>query len=175
MIKKYSEFVKELNISWFGKKSKNFDANNLSEDEVEDQFLRLKEVLNCEIDITAVENTEPLRLKFFKKSYEIKVYLKVPLNRKENFEFYIDKVSDELDQIKSRIENMFNVEMTFIENLYGIEAERQNGQGVRTLGVAVATNYNNKWNAKFKKDLTEEDVSNGEFYYLECDIEIKIK
>lgn len=30
MIKKYSEFAKELNISWFGKKSKNFYVNNLS-------------------------------------------------------------------------------------------------------------------------------------------------
>ena len=128
MIKKYVEYINELEENTFGK-----NTILISEEELEDQFLRLKEVLGCTIrfHITSAHSYSPnlITVRFWiDNDYANKMYLSEEDARKINqklTDIKIDEITKELIQIKNRMEAMFiglNVDITnFIDHKRKIE------------------------------------------------------
>ena len=104
MIKKFQEYFKE-----------NFNIENIiPKEEVEDQFLRLEEVLNCPVEIIPVFRAQNDKYNFITTTGGISNRYFIPLYINDN---NLEEISKELDQIKRRIEVMFpSIEMEIDKN-----------------------------------------------------------
>lgn len=111
MVKKFKEYIKE---------SKGL-INFISLDELEDQFLRLKEVFNCKI----IPSYSVKRWGIYK---EINITIRPPESNTFNRNSvegkkWINSVNNELLQIQNRLENIYHIKFNFIgyndiNNLY---------------------------------------------------------
>lgn len=95
MIKKFHEYIKE-------------DIKNIiSIEEIEDQFLRLKEVFGCDIKIIYLKD-------FSEKSYEycdrFRVNIIFHLNRfpEKNLKDVLKSISEEIKQVELRMQKIYN-------------------------------------------------------------------
>lgn len=118
MIKKFNQFIKE-----------NKDISKIiSEEEMDDQFLRMVEVLNCHVFY--LSEKEKCYPRFAKSDFVgVDIWYEISKEDYENFQTMCQefiskhiekekKIFDELKEIKYRIENMFPVTMTLPSELF---------------------------------------------------------
>jgi hypothetical protein len=93
MIKKFNQFIKEARHKG--------DKDSISKEDIEDQFLRIKEVLNYVLEIDTYY-TQPTNVMIIPPDYD---YEKT-WNPEHNL--YSSELYKELDDIKVRMENMYS-------------------------------------------------------------------
>ena len=107
MIKKFNEF---------NESEKDDDIlGGISKDEIEDQFLRLVEILECEILEIKMEHK---REDIFEDDY---YYWHIKIKKPDLFHTTSKITHDELEIIKSRIESMYPVKMRIKNQVYGYD------------------------------------------------------
>jgi hypothetical protein len=87
----------------------------LTEEELDDQFLRIKEVLGYDYKIYDKEKLYYSKLGRYSRSYYAQGYsYYITIRPKKMDAKYYDDVRDELEQIKERMEGMYNIFFTIV-------------------------------------------------------------
>ena len=118
MIKKFNEFVKEFKENKYPTK-----------EDIDDHFLRLKEVLNCEIlrsplFLAHTSHTYFRNNPFYGKSIDVFNVYPASQNWDPDFE---EKVYSEIDSVVNRMESMYDVDIEVMEvmNSYNITIKKR--------------------------------------------------